>query len=90
MQDTLRARSYTRTPGIPPPFLDAFRLRQHPCSIRGFEAVQSRVDPNDTRCEYFFGVSLVLGDTGGCRVYWVPAKEWMTGAPVRPVLASEL
>ena len=27
------------------------------------------------------------GDAGGGRVCWVPAKEWMNRAPVRPALA---
>ena len=30
----------------------------------------------------------MLGDAGGGRVCWVPAKEWMTSAPVRPALAA--
>ena len=36
----------------------------------------------------FFGVSFVFGDAEGGRVCWVPAKEWMTRAPVRPALAA--
>ena len=37
---------------------------------------------------FFFGVDFVVGDAGDNRVCLAPAKEWMTGATVKPALVA--
>ena len=49
--------------------------------------IRKKAATNETiAVDAFFLVSFALGDAGG-KVCWVPAKEWMTSAPVRPALA---
>jgi len=51
--------------------------------------IRKKAATNETiAVNVFFRVIFVLGDAESGKVCWVPAKEWMTRAPVRPALAA--